>query len=66
MPVKVSKGCSVGESFSQGENPIEIIQTFLAKEETWEEALLALRAIGAGSSPWARLLHLKACGYNVA
>jgi hypothetical protein len=55
----------VSESFSKGENPIEIIQTFLAKEETWEEALLALRAIGAGSSPWARLLHLKACGYNV-
>jgi len=66
MPSKVSKECSVSESFSQGENPIEIIQTFLAKEETWEEALLALRAIGAGSSPWARLLHLKACGYNVA
>ena len=64
IPAKVS-GCSVSESFSKGENPIEIIQTFLAKEETWEEALLALRAIGAGSSPWARLLHLKACGYNV-
>ena len=50
---------SVSESFTNGENPIEIIQQYLEKEETWEEALLALRAIGAGSSPWARLMFLQ-------
>ena len=65
LPSKLTPVTTVSESFTKGENPIEIIQKYLTKEETWEEALLALRAIGGGSSPWGRLLYLKACGYNV-
>jgi GTPase SAR1 family protein len=47
------------ESFAKGENPIDQIKGYLDREDTWEEALLALRAIGSGGSPWARLLYLK-------
>jgi hypothetical protein len=47
------------ESFAHGENPIDQIKAYLDREDTWEEALLALRAIGSGGSPWARLLYLK-------
>jgi DNA polymerase III delta prime subunit len=50
---------SITGAFMNGENPIDQIKEFLEREDTWEEALLALRAIGSGGSPWARLLYLK-------
>ena len=50
---------SISSAFMNGENPIDQIKEFLEREDTWEEALLALRAIGSGGSPWARLLYLK-------
>jgi hypothetical protein len=58
-PLQMGKSTSITEAFSKGENPIDQIKEYLEREDTWEEALLALRAIGAGSSPWARLLYLK-------
>jgi len=57
VPSKTSS--SVSAAFMNGENPIEQIKDYLEKEEMWEEALLALRAIGSGGSPWARLFYLK-------
>jgi hypothetical protein len=53
------KNSKVSESFLQGENPIDQIHEYLEDESMWEEALLALRAIGSGVSPWARLLYLQ-------
>jgi len=58
-PVKQLASASLNESFLKGENPIEQIQSFLQDERLWEEAVLALRAVGAGGSPWARLLYLQ-------
>jgi hypothetical protein len=58
-PLQMGKSSSITEAFSKGENPMDQIKEYLEREDTWEEALLALRAIGAGSSPWARLLYLK-------
>jgi hypothetical protein len=57
--VKTDEKLTVSESFMKGNNPIDEIKEYLDREDTWEEALLALRAIGSGSSPWARLLYLK-------
>jgi len=61
-PKPVTKlGCS--EAFEKAENPIAAIQEFLKHPVLWEEALLALRAVGGGSSPWARLFYLQTlCG----
>jgi hypothetical protein len=59
-PSTQTEGVTLTESFMKGENPIDQIKDYLDREDTWEEALLALRAIGSGGSPWARLLHLKA------
>ena len=56
--VKADEKLTVSESFMKGDNPIDQIKEYLNREDTWEEALLALRAIGSGSSPWARLLYL--------
>ena len=57
--MKQTPSLTLNESFSNGENPIEQIQEYLQQEDMWEEALLALRAIGSGGSPWARLLYLQ-------
>jgi hypothetical protein len=56
---KIDETLTVSESFMKGGNPIDQIKEYLDREDTWEEALLALRAIGSGGSPWARLLYLK-------
>jgi hypothetical protein len=56
---KQTTSTTLTESFAQGENPIDQIKEYLDREDSWEEALLALRAIGSGGSPWARLLYLK-------
>jgi DNA polymerase III delta prime subunit len=53
------------ESFLAAENPIEQIRTFL-KEETREQALSSLKAVGAGSSAWAHLFYLRACASQEA
>lgn len=58
-PMSRTESASISESFLKGENPIDQIKCYLNNEDTWEEALLALRAVGSGSSPWARLLYLK-------
>jgi hypothetical protein len=47
------------KAFYAAEQPIETLQGLL-QGELWEDSLLALKAIGAGSSPWAHLFHLNA------
>ncbi len=53
-----SKTCS--EGFYKAEQPIETIQSYLHHPVLWEEALLSLKEVGAGSSPWAHLFALQA------
>jgi len=59
MQVPTGKSATISAAFMNAEHPIEQIKEYLEREDTWEEALLALRAIGSGGSPWARLLYLK-------
>jgi hypothetical protein len=61
-PKPLSKvGCS--EAFEKAENPIAMLQDYLKDPVLWEEALLGLRAVGGGSSPWARLFYIQTlCG----
>jgi len=47
------------KAFYAAEQPIETLQGFL-HGDLWEDALLALKSIGAGSSPWAHIFHLNA------
>ena len=47
------------KAFYAAEQPIETLQGLLGGE-LWEDALLALKSIGAGSSPWAHMFHLNA------
>lgn len=47
------------EAFNAASNPIDTIKEYLKKPDSWKEALLALKAIGNGSSPWAHLLYLR-------
>lgn len=49
---------SLTQSFMAAENPTEEIQAILSTPR-WPEALLALRAIGGGSSAWAHVYALR-------
>jgi hypothetical protein len=56
--------CSQGntschKAFYAAEQPIDTIQGFL-DTPFWEDAILSLKAIGGGSSPWAHLFALDA------
>jgi hypothetical protein len=62
-PLKPIRKVSCSEAFDSADNPIEMLQEFLKDPVLWEEALIGLRAVGAGSSPWARLFYLQTlCG----
>jgi hypothetical protein len=49
---------SIRDLYLHSEQPILYIQEFL-KGPLWKEALFALKQVGAGSSAWAHLFHLK-------
>jgi replication-associated recombination protein RarA len=50
-------------AYENAENPVVILQEYLKHPVLWEEALIGLKAIGSGSSPWCRVYHLKTlCG----
>lgn len=63
---KLSDSATCYELFQNAEQPIEIIKGYLKDSVLWEEALLALKEVGAGSSPWAQLFWLKACAAATA
>jgi hypothetical protein len=54
------KESTCAASFLAAEQPIDILKGYLTHDTLWEDALLSLKAIGAGSSPWAHLYHLRA------
>ena len=45
------------DAFYAAEQPIDMLKGCL-KGELWEDGLLSLKAVGAGSSPWAHMYHL--------
>ena len=47
------------DAFLAAEQPIDHIKAYL-KTAFWEDALLALKMVGHGSSPWAQLYSLRA------
>jgi hypothetical protein len=56
-PITPEKTCS--EMFHNANQPIDSIKLYLNHPTLWKDALLALKAIGSGSSPWAFLFQLK-------
>jgi DNA polymerase III delta prime subunit len=54
------KGSTCLKSYENAEQPIDLVKEYLQSKQFWEEALLSLKDIGGGSSPWAHLFHLRA------
>lgn len=50
---------SCADAFQQAINPIDVLKGYLNHKILWEDALLSLKEVGAGSSPWAHLYKLK-------
>ena len=50
---------SCSEAFQAASSPIEEIKEYLKGSTSWKDALLALKAVGNGSSPWAQLFYLR-------
>lgn len=48
------------EGFLAAEQPIDLVKGYLMHNTLWGDALLSLKAIGAGSSPWAQVYSLRA------
>lgn len=48
------------DDYLQAKQPIDMIKLYLSDETMWKDALLSLKAVGAGSSPWAHLYSLRA------
>jgi len=48
------------EGFYAAEQPIDIVKGYLNHDTLWKDALLSLKAIGTGSSPWAQVYSLRA------
>ena len=57
-PVASTLNCR--DAFLAAHQPIDAIKEYLNDPNVWEEALLSLKDIGMGSSPWASLFHLRA------
>ena len=59
-PVQAAATTTCRDGFYAAEQPIDMIKGFLNDSALWEDALLSLKAVGGGSSPWAHLYHLRA------
>lgn len=54
------------EAFQQADQPIERLKEYLKEEPLWADALLSLKQVGGGSSPWAHLFYLRSKASAVA
>jgi hypothetical protein len=60
IPLKpATPAASFRDAFYAAEQPIDVLKECL-KGDLWEEGLLSLKAVGAGSSPWAHVFQLRA------
>ena len=62
QPFQTYETCA--EAFQNAHQPIDEIKMYLKDSSRCMDALLALKAIGNGSSPWAHLFYLKAGAAN--
>jgi DNA polymerase III delta prime subunit len=51
---------SCADAFQQAINPIDVLKGYLNNSVLWEEALISLKEVGSGSSPWAHMYKLRA------
>jgi DNA polymerase III delta prime subunit len=62
QPLQMYETCA--EAFQNAHQPIDEIKMYLKDSSRCMDSLLALKAIGNGSSPWAHLFYLKAGAAN--
>lgn len=55
-----TKDDSCRNAFHQAEQPADVLKGYLKDSALWEDALLSLRAVGSGSSPWAHMYYMRA------
>ena len=60
----LTPGTNCHKAFHEAKNPIDMLKGFLEHPILWEEALLSLKEVGGGSSPWAHLFHLQSLDSN--
>jgi len=58
--IKTTPAETCRDAFHAAEQPIDLIKEYLKSPDVWGDALLSLKSVGAGSSPWAHLYHLRA------
>lgn len=56
---KIQSFNTCSDAFQNAHNPIDEIKKYLHHPDLCMKALIALKAVGNGSSPWAYLFHLK-------
>jgi len=57
---KAAPAVNCRDAFQGAEQPIDLIKGYLKDPNIWEDALMSLKSVGAGYSPWAHLYHLRA------
>jgi replication-associated recombination protein RarA len=60
----IEKSETIPQAVEQARNPILLLQNYLEHPTLWKDALLSLRAVGSGASPWAHLSLLRALASN--
>lgn len=60
MKADKSQDESCRGAFHQAEQPTDVLKGYLKDGALWEDALLSLRAVGSGSSPWAHMYYMRA------
>ncbi len=56
-PLPLTQSCY--EAFLDADQPIDRIKEYLKSDALWQDALLSLKQVGGGSSPWAHLFSLR-------
>jgi hypothetical protein len=65
LSVKTPAATTCRDGFYAAEQPIDMLKEYLLEDSLWGDALLSLKAVGGGASPWAHLYHLRAVKENI-
>jgi hypothetical protein len=63
--IKTPPATTCLDAFHAAEQPIDSLKEFLQHPTLWQEAILSLKAVGGGSSPWAQLYNVKALNEDI-
>ncbi len=61
-PPPFTQDLSCRQGFLNACQPIEYLKQALSSEDKWQDALLALKSVGGGTSPWAHVFALRSPG----